>query len=57
MVASIGIGTDCSYTALFGSVSNVAHNVVGMVIGASEMFERSFSITHSLSDLLVFLSG
>lgn len=51
MIASIGIATDCSYTALFNSVSDVVHNVVGMVNSASEVFERSFNITLRLSDL------
>jgi hypothetical protein len=53
MIASIDIATDCSYTALFGSVSDVVHEVVGMVNSASEVFERSFNITLSLSDLEV----
>lgn len=51
MIASVGIATDCSYTALFNSVSDVVQNVVGMVNSASGVFERSFNITLRLSDL------
>ena len=53
MIASVGIATDCSYTALFNSVGDVVRNVVGMINSASEVFERSFNITLRLSDLEV----
>ncbi|KAE8397715.1 Metallo-peptidase family M12-domain-containing protein [Aspergillus pseudonomiae] len=53
MVASVGIATDCSYTASFDSTDAVIHNVIRMINSASEVFESSFNITLSLGALVV----
>ncbi|OBT69756.1 hypothetical protein VE03_00909 [Pseudogymnoascus sp. 23342-1-I1] len=52
-VAMVGIATDCTYTASFGSVESVRQNIISMVNTASDVYERSFNITIGIQRLTI----
>ena len=52
-VALIGVVTDCSYTGTFESKENASKNVITQINTASNLYERSFSITLGLQNLTV----
>ncbi|KAI0161552.1 zinc metalloprotease mde10 [Xylariaceae sp. FL1272] len=52
-VALIGIATDCTYTALFDSKSNVTTNVINIVNQASQVYEDTFNISLGIQNLTI----
>ena len=52
-VALIGVVTDCSYTGTFDSKENASKNVITQINTASNLYEKSFSITLGLQNLTV----
>ena len=52
-VALIGVVTDCSYTGTFDSKEDASKNVITQINTASNLYERSFSITLGLQNLTV----
>ncbi|KAI7972327.1 hypothetical protein EIK77_003398 [Talaromyces pinophilus] len=52
-VALIGLATDCSYRAAFGSAEEMRRELVSMVNSASEVFERSFNISIGIRNLTI----
>ena len=52
-VALIGVATDCSYTASFGSTDAARQNVITQINSASEVYEKTFNITLGLQNLTV----
>ena len=52
-VALIGVVTDCSYTGTFESKENASQNVITQINTASNLYEKSFSITLGLQNLTV----
>ena len=52
-VALIGVATDCSYTGTFASKEEATKNVITQINSASEIYEKTFSITLGLQNLSV----
>ena len=52
-VALVGVVTDCSYTGTFPSKENASQNVITQINTASNLYERTFSITLGLQNLTV----
>lgn len=52
-VALVGIATDCTYTADFGSENQTRDNVIAQMNSASELFESTFNISLGLANLLI----
>ena len=52
-VAPIGIATDCSYTASFGSSDVARQNVISVVNSASEVFEQDFNVALSIQNITI----
>ncbi|GES58793.1 hypothetical protein ATEIFO6365_0003007600 [Aspergillus terreus] len=52
-IAYIGVATDCSYSAAFGSLNDVHRNIVNLVNTASVVFENSFNISLGLRNLTI----
>jgi hypothetical protein len=52
-VASIGIMTDCTYTASFNSSDSARRYILNMVNTASVVFENSFNISLSIQNLTI----
>ncbi|GAD93143.1 hypothetical protein ATEG_03965 [Paecilomyces variotii No. 5] len=51
--ASIGIVTDCTYTASFSSADAAHRNIVNVVNSASEVFERNFNISLQIQNITI----
>ncbi len=52
-VASIGIATDCTYTAALGGKDAVTTNVIQMVNSASQLYESTFNISLAIQNLTI----
>ncbi|KAI4198688.1 MAG: hypothetical protein LQ346_002708 [Caloplaca aetnensis] len=52
-VALVGVATDCGYTASFDSEDEVRLNIIRQFQTASELYERTFSITLGLQNLTI----
>ncbi|KAL8730272.1 MAG: hypothetical protein Q9166_004155 [cf. Caloplaca sp. 2 TL-2023] len=52
-VALVGVATDCGYTASFSSEDEVRSNIIQAFQSASELYERTFSITLGLANLTI----
>ncbi|KAL8915089.1 MAG: hypothetical protein Q9171_000392 [Xanthocarpia ochracea] len=52
-VALVGVATDCGYTASFASEDDVRENIIQQFQSASQLYERTFSITLGLANLTI----
>ncbi|KAL8716626.1 MAG: hypothetical protein Q9225_006059 [Loekoesia sp. 1 TL-2023] len=52
-VALVGVATDCGYTASFDSDDEVRQNIIQQFQTASNLYEKTFSITLGLADLTI----
>ncbi|KAL8672754.1 MAG: hypothetical protein Q9168_002808 [Polycauliona sp. 1 TL-2023] len=52
-VALVGVATDCGYTASFPSEDDVRKNIIQQFQSASQLYERTFSITLGLANLTI----
>ncbi|KAL8753490.1 MAG: hypothetical protein Q9184_005406 [Pyrenodesmia sp. 2 TL-2023] len=52
-VALVGVATDCGYTASFDSEEEVRQNIIQQFQTASNLYERTFSITLGLQNLTI----
>ncbi|KAI1322944.1 zinc metalloprotease mde10 [Xylariaceae sp. FL0255] len=52
-VALVGIATDCTYTAMFDTKSNVTQNVINVVNQASAVYESTFDISLGIQNLTI----
>ncbi|CAJ2511637.1 Uu.00g072620.m01.CDS01 [Anthostomella pinea] len=52
-VALVGIATDCTYTAQFGSEADVKSNIIQVVNSASALFESTFNISIGIQNLTI----
>lgn len=52
-VALVGVATDCGYTASFDSEDDVRQNIIQQFQTASNLYEKTFSITLGLANLTI----
>ncbi|KAL8772466.1 MAG: hypothetical protein Q9209_002418 [Squamulea sp. 1 TL-2023] len=52
-VALVGVATDCGYTASFPSEDDVRQNIIQHFQSASQLYEKTFSITLGLANLTI----
>ncbi|KAM5367883.1 hypothetical protein ACJZ2D_009794 [Fusarium nematophilum] len=53
LVASLGVATDCSYTAEFDSLEDARANIISQINIASQVYEDAFNISLAIRNLTI----